>query len=129
MTNQHQLHNIKNMEPLNEKKRTEVEQVVINATCEHFGLDVEEFIRNRSTDTVSAYRRHACYYLIRQNTMLSFDSIALLFKTGKSTIQCGFYKIEGLIDIKDRRIVGEVEHIQQLINNFIRKSKEQSLSN
>lgn len=117
------------MEQQNTKKRVDVENVVINATCEHFGLNVDEFVNDRSTDTVSAYRRHACYYLIRKNTMLSFDKIALLFKTGKSTIQCGFYKIDGLIDIKDRRIVGEVEHIQTLINNFIRKSKEQSLAN
>jgi chromosomal replication initiation ATPase DnaA len=115
------------MEPTISRKTTDVEQVVINATCEHFGLDVEQFIANRATDTVSAYRRHACYYLIKENTLLSFDKIGQLFKTGKSTIQFGYYRIEGFIYIKDRRIVGEIDHIQQLINNFIKKSKENSL--
>ena len=115
------------MDQLTQKKRVEVEEVVINAVCQHFGLEVETFLTNRLTDSVSAYRRHACYYLIRRNTLLSFDKIAALFYTTKSTITCGFYKLEGLIYVKDRRIVGDIEHIQRLVDNFIKKSKEQSL--
>ena len=117
------------MKQSNPTTATKPEDVIIQATCNFFGLEVNEFKTNRSTDTVSAYRRHTCYYLLRKNTMLSYDKIGELFNTGKSTIQFGFEKIDGFMSIKDRRIVGEVEHIQQLINNFIKKSMEQSLAN
>jgi chromosomal replication initiation ATPase DnaA len=115
------------MDQLTQKKRVEVEEVIINAVCQYFGLDVDAFRRSRSTDSVSAYRRHACYYLIRKNTLLSFDKIAALFYTTKSTITCGFYKLEGLVYVKDRRIVGDIDHLQRLVDNFIKKLKEQSL--
>ncbi len=116
------------MEELIHKTPVKLENVIIEVTAKHFGLTADELKKSKATDTVSAYQRHVCYYLLRINTMLSFDKIAIPFTTGKSTIQFGFEKIEGFLSVRNRRIVGDVDHLQNLINNFIKKSKEQSLA-
>lgn len=114
--------------PVKEKKDL-IEQI-IEITANFYGIDADAFKINvsKKINHEAAYRKHMCYFMIREYTFLSFDHIAERFNTGQSTIKCGVNKINDY-STYHRRTIAEIKDIKKLIDNFKAKSQEQPLSN
>jgi len=97
----------------------ELQEKIISATAQYYGIEVEKYKLNtrKAVDNETAYRKHVCYFMLRQYTFLSYDSIALIFDTGQSTIKCGVNKINDLLTY-NRRTIADVMLIRKVIDNF-----------
>jgi chromosomal replication initiation ATPase DnaA len=118
------------MPALNQNTKKDLIDTIIEITANFYGIDVEKFIVNsgKSINHEAAYRKHMCYFMVREYTFLSYDQIALRFTTVQSTIKNGVNKIN---DFKtyNRRTIAEIKEIKILIDNFRTKSQQQSLAN
>ena len=109
------------------QQQKQLHDLVIEAVALHFHTSPSELKDGKSKKRAEAYKRHMCFYMIRKNdSMLSREFIAELFKNGKSTIEHG----EKCVDYHKsiyRRTMGDIADIQKLIDNFNDQLKQQML--
>jgi chromosomal replication initiation ATPase DnaA len=100
-------------------KQQPIEDVITEITSGFYGIDLEEFKKNkgRFIDHETAFKKHVCYYLIRQYTFKSYDSIAAYFQVSTCAVKHGFNKVEGYLTYNSRTIT-DVAKIKKLIDNF-----------
>jgi chromosomal replication initiation ATPase DnaA len=100
-------------------KQKPIEDAITEITAGFYGIDLEKFKENRgrSIDHDSSYKKHVCYYLLRQYTFMSYDSIGKYFKVSECAVKHGNNKIEGYLSYNSRTIA-DVAKIKKLINNF-----------
>lgn len=100
-------------------KQQPIEDVVTEITAGFYGIDVPDFKANkgRSIDHNTAYKKHVCYYLIRQYTFMSYDAIASYFRVSACAVKHGANKIDGFLSYHSRTIA-DVAKIRKLIDNF-----------
>ncbi len=102
--------------------KTSKEDLIIKAVCTHFGIEKQALISLR--DHNSSYIRYICFYLIRKHTFLSYYKISNLLQRSDCMSTVGYSKVEGLLEIKDRRILRDLNEINQLINIFTAEKKD-----
>lgn len=93
-----------------------VEEIVFDAVCLFYGITKED-LKNNHQNGEAAYRRHMCYYLLKNNSFFGISEIARMFDTRHSTIQFGVNKICDLVSY-DKRVIKERKEIQLIIDNF-----------
>lgn len=100
-------------------KQQPIEDVITEVTAGFYGIELEDFKKSkgRFIDHDTAYKKHVCYYLIRQYTFKSYDSIAAYFKVSRCAVKHGANKIEGYLSYNSRTIA-DVTKIKNLIDNF-----------
>lgn len=104
-------------------KPKELKDVIIEITAQFYNTTTEKLQTNtgRFIDVETAYRKHICYYMIKNYTFFSYDVISLSFSTSQSTIKFGVNKINDLLSYH-RRTIAEVKEIKKLIDNFKQKT-------
>lgn len=104
----------------------ELQDVIIEITAGFYHTTPEKLRTNtgRFIDVETAYRKHICYYMIKNYTFFSYDTISLSFSTVQSVIKYGVNKINDLLTY-NRRTIAEVRDIKKLIDNFKANSKQQ----
>lgn len=93
-----------------------IHENIITLVCEYFGVDRDE-LNNKKKDRQSAYRRWVCWYMIKKNTQMTFQTIGNHFNTKHSTIQDGYKGLEDLLSYERLTIVN-VRDLQKVIDNF-----------
>ncbi|KQC02088.1 helix-turn-helix domain-containing protein [Pedobacter sp. Hv1] len=101
-----------------------IEEIIIKAASVHFGLEVKEYTENRSKDHYSSYQRFIAIYLLRENTLLSFEAIGKFFGRKDCTTRNGYNQISGLEAIKDRRTITDIREITSIIDSFTEQKKK-----
>jgi hypothetical protein len=103
------------------------EEIIIKATCIHYGLDVKHFTESRATDFNSAYQRSVCIHLIKENTFCSYKSAGSLLNISEYAAKSGAYKIVDLLTI-EKRTINDIKEIKIIIDSFTELKKKLSAS-
>lgn len=111
-----------------QNSKKDLSEVIIETTANFYGMDKQVFKTSKSSKQEDAYRRHICYFMLREYTFMSYDAIAVLFFTRHSTITSGVNKINSLLTYNRRTIV-ETKKIKKLIDSFKEKLEQQALVN
>lgn len=103
------------------------EEIIIKAASVYFGLEVEEYTEGKLTDHNASYQRYIGVFLLRTHTMLSFDAIAKMFSRTSFTIKQGYYQILDSENIKDIRIITDLQEIKSIMDMFTEQKKKQGI--
>lgn len=105
-----------------------LEGIILRATCLHFGLNLEDFIKAfdevKRKDQNFCYPRFICIYLLREKTLLSYFKLSEKIHRSESSIKNGYNNIRGLVEVKDRRVIADLKDISDIIDNFIAEKKQ-----
>jgi chromosomal replication initiation ATPase DnaA len=89
---------------------------IIDATCEFYGLSEGELRKDRGYYVV--HNKHICWYLIREDTGMSFASIAKRFNiSDQKTVRVAVDNIAAKKNMYTRTLP-EIRKIRELVNTL-----------
>lgn len=92
---------------------------IIAAACQYFNCAEEELF-NKSTKADIAYRKKICWYVVKENVLISYGSLAQ--RSGLSYKSHGWI-MEGIEEMRSqkhiyRQIADDIANIQKIADNL-----------